>query len=164
MWTEKGFGMNDIFILIVIAVSWSLYFWMPKMYSRQVSVLIFLYSVTVAGIFDNSFGSKPFDFYDIMDGPAYTIMDVAVYFMYPPFGYFFLFLYQKLRVNVRYLLLFISIFTIISVGIEWFFYRMGVFHYKNGYSFIYSGCIYLVVQLLFIQFYHLVKKSPQPTN
>lgn len=75
MWVEKGFDSNDYFVLAAVMVSWGIYFYMPKIFSKQITVLIFLYTLTAAGIFDNSFGAPPFDFYDIMDGPAYTGMD-----------------------------------------------------------------------------------------
>jgi hypothetical protein len=137
---------------------------LPKIFSKQVTVLIFLYSLTAAGLLDNSLGAAPFDFYDIMDGPAYTVMDVVVYFLYPPFGYIFLLLYQKLKISNRFLILFISLFTLFSVIIEWVNNKMGVFHYKNGYSIIYSVCVYLVVQSTFILFFKLIKKNLPQTK
>jgi hypothetical protein len=164
MLTEKGFGLNDFFVIGAVLVSWTIYFLLPKIFSEQVTVLIFLYSVTAAGILDNSFGAAPFDFYDIMDGPAYTVMDVVVYFLYPPFGYIFLFIYQKLHISNRFLVLFILVFSVISFGFEWVNFKMGVFHYKSGYSIIYSVCVYLIVQPIFVLFFNLIKENPLQTK
>lgn len=156
-WTEKGFGLNDYIVIGVLIISWSLYFILPKIFSKQVTVLIFLYSMETASIMDNSFGAAPFDFYDIMDGAGYTGMDLMVYLLYPPFGYFFLYFYQKLKVRGRFSILFISIASLLSLCVEWFFYKMNMFQYKNGYQIIYSICVYLVIQSLQILFYRVIQ-------
>ncbi|WP_223587879.1 hypothetical protein [Neobacillus bataviensis] len=156
MLTEKGFGLNDYFVIAAVFFSWIIYYFLPKIFSKQFTVLIFLYSLTISGIFDNSFGATPFDLYDIMDGPAYTVMDILVYFLYPPAGYIFLFLYKKLRIRDQHLVLFIPIFTAFSLGIEWIYHKMGVFKYKDGYNIIYSICIYLFVQSILVLLYRFL--------
>lgn len=158
-WTEKGFDLNDYIVIAALVISWSAYFILPKIFSKQLTVLIFLYSMATASIMDNSFGAAPFDFYDIMDGPDYTVMDLFVYLLYPPFGYFFLYFYQKLEVKDPFSVLFISMGTLFSYYIEWFYYKMNVFQYKNGYQPIYSICIYLVIQSSLILFYRLIKEK-----
>lgn len=159
MWVDKAFDRNDYFVIAIVIVSWLIFFIMPKVFSKQVTVLIFLYTVTAAGVFDNSIGAVPFDFYDIMDGPAYSGMDVIVYLLYPPFGYFFLYLYHKFKVGGFYILLFISLWTAAAITIEWVYNKMGVFHYKNGNNIFYSICTYLVVQSLLVVYYHMIKEK-----
>ena len=159
MWTEKGFGLNDYFVIAAVIVSWVIYIFLPKIFSKQMIVFIFLYSLTIASIFDNSFGATPIDLYDIMDGPAYTVMDIPVYLLYPPAGYIFLFLYQKLQIRDHYLVFFIMASTSVSLGIEWIYHNLGVFHYKDEYNMIYSICIYLFVQSLFVLFYRILKPN-----
>ncbi|MEH7332960.1 hypothetical protein V7161_10005 [Neobacillus drentensis] len=156
LFTEKGFGLNDYIVITAVFSSWTIYYFLPKIFSKQFTVLIFLYSLTISGIFDNSFGATPFDLYDIMDGPAYTVMDILVYFLYPPAGYIFLFLYKKLRIRDQHLVLFILISTAFSIGIEWIYHKMGVFKYKDGYNITYSICIYLFVQSIFVIFYRFL--------
>lgn len=158
-WTEKDFGQNDFFVIAAVIISWSVFYFLPKIFSKQLIVLIFLFSLTISSIFDNSFGADPFDLYDIMDGPAYTGMDLVVYLLYPPAGYIFLFLYEKFQIPDRFLMLFIILFTAFSLGIEWIYHKMGVFHYKDGYSIVYSISIYLFVQSLFVLFYRFLKPN-----
>lgn len=159
MWTEKGFGLNDYFVLAVVIVSWAIFFFLPKIFSKQMIVLIFLYTLMTSSIFDNSFGATPIDLYDIMDGPAYTVMDIPVYFLYPPAGYIFLFFYQKLQIRDHYVIFFIIAATSVSLGVEWIYHKFGVFHYKGGYNIIYSVCIYLFIQSLFVLFYRFLNPN-----
>lgn len=161
MFAENKFDLNDYFVIIALFLSWGIYFFLPKVFSKQMTILIFLYSLTAAGLFDNSVGAAPFDFYDIMDGPAYTVMDVVVYFLYPPFSYLFLYLYKKHQIRDQYLVFFIASFTAAAIAVEWVFHKAGVFEYKNGNSIIYSICAYLFIQSLLIAVYRfLTIKEP----
>jgi hypothetical protein len=157
LWTEKGFGMNDYFVIGEIIVTWSIYFLLPKIFTKQFTILLFLYTLTLASILDNSFGLIPFDYYDIMDGPKYTGMDVIVYILYPPYGYFFLFFYKRLRISDQKIILYIVIATILSVCFEWINLKMGVYHYKNGYQIAYSFCLYLLIQSILIVYYRRIE-------
>ncbi|MFD2444240.1 hypothetical protein ACFSO7_09685 [Bacillus sp. CGMCC 1.16607] len=157
---ENSFGLNDYFILILIVVLWAIYFLLPIKFSKQVSILIGLYCITVSSVLDNTFGALAFDYYDIMDGPDYTIMDIAVYLIYPPFGLFFIYLFEKLRISRKTYLPFIFVCSLFSLGFEWFSHLMNVFEYKNGYGIRYSLFIYIIVQSLFIAFYKKIRKLP----
>jgi hypothetical protein len=156
MLVENKFDLNDYFVIFAVILSWGIFFFLPKVFSKQLTILIFLYSLTAAGLFDNSVGAEPFDFYDIMDGPAYTIMDVVVYFLYPPFSYLFLYLYKKYQIRDKYLVFFISSFTAAAIAVEWVCYKTGVFEYKNGNSIHYSVCAYLFIQSLLIVIYRFL--------
>jgi hypothetical protein len=156
-WTETGFDINDYCVLSGVIITWGIYFFIPKLFSKQFRVLIFLFSLTVASIMDNSFGVTPFDYYDIMDGPKYTGMDLVVYLLYPPYGYFFLYFYKKFCLSDTYIVFYISSATFISICYEWFLHNVGVFHYKNGYQIVYSICFYLFFQSILIIYYRLVE-------
>lgn len=156
-WTESGFGFNDYCLIGVILITWCVFFFLPKVFSKQFTVLIFLFGLTIPSIMDNSFGVAPFDYYDIMDGPKYTGMDLVVYLIYPPFGYFFLYFYKKFCTSDKYIVFFISLATIFSFCFEWINHKVGIFHYKHGYQIIYSICFYLLVQTILIVYYRLVE-------
>jgi hypothetical protein len=154
-WTEAGFGFNDYCLLGLIIITWGIFFYLPKLFSKQFTVLTFVYSITFPSIIDNSFGVTPFDFYDIMDGPKYTGMDLVVYLLYLPYGYIFLYFYKKFCLSDNYIVVFISIATIISLCFEWINHKMGIFHYKHGYQIIYSICFYLLSQSILIVYYRV---------
>ena len=156
-WTESGFGSNDYWLLALIIITWGVFFCLPKIFSSQFTIFIFVYSLTIPSIMDNSFGVVPFNYYDIMDGPKYTGMDLVVYLLYPPYGYLFLFFYKKFCIDDKHFVFFISIAAIASFCFEWVNHKMGVFHYKNGYQIIYSPSFYLISQTLLILYYRLVE-------
>jgi hypothetical protein len=156
-WTESGFGFNDYCLLGIIIITWGIFFFLPKIFSKQFTVLIFLYSLTVPSIIDNSFGIAPFDYYDIMDSPQYTGMDLVLYLLYPPYGYIFLYFYKKLCKSDKYIVLFISVATLVSFCFEWLNHKIGIFHYKHGYQIIYSICFYLITQTILIVYYRIVE-------
>jgi hypothetical protein len=153
---EDKFDLNDYFVIIAVLISWGIFFILPKILSKQVIILISLYSLTAAALFDNSMGAAPFDFYDIMDGPDYTVMDVVVYFLYPPFSYVFLFIYKKFQIRDQYLILFILCFTAAAIAVEWVYHKMKVFEYKNGNNIINSVCVYLMIQSVLVLFYRFL--------
>ncbi|MFP7296433.1 hypothetical protein [Neobacillus niacini] len=155
--TEKGFGMDDYFVIAAVIISWGSFIILPKIFSKQLIILIILFSLTVPSIMDNSFAVFPFDYYDILDGPEYTIMDLVVYLLYPPFGYFFLYFYKRLQIRIQNIFLYISAGAFLSVCFEWINHKLGVFHYKNGYQIIYSFCFYLVCQTILILYYQWIK-------
>jgi hypothetical protein len=143
---EKAFDLNDWTVIISILITWSTVFLLPRKFSVQYTVLVMLFGLTTASVFDNSLGASTFDYYNIMDGPAYTLMDGAVYLLYPPFAYFFAYIHRSLHINMVGNTLFILVWTLLSVFVENIFTLANVFTYKNGFNLYYSFCIYLVTQ------------------
>lgn len=156
---ERAFNQNDWFVVIMCLLLIGIIFFLPKRFTRPVTCLLLLYSVTVATILDNTIAAHLFDFYDIMDGPAYTFMDLVVYLLYAPFGYFFIYIYDRFQLTGRKAVIYVLLFSLFSLAFEWLCVRFGVFHYKMGYGMYYSYCIYLFVQTLTIFFYRYIALS-----
>ncbi|WP_456271885.1 hypothetical protein [Bacillus sp. AK031] len=154
---EKAFDLNDWTVLISILVIWAAVFLLPKKFSVQYTVLIMLFGLTAASVFDNSLGAAAFDYYNIMDGPAYTLMDGAVYLLYPPFSYFFAYIHRSFHINMLGNALFILAWSLLSVFVESIFTLANVFTYKNGFNLFYSFCIYLVTQSALLTFMKLLE-------
>lgn len=154
MWVEKAFDLNDWAVLSGVFVIWGTFLFIPKRFSKQTITLLMLYGLTSASVFDNSFAAYSLDFYDIMDGPKYTVMDFFVYFLYPPFGYFFLYFYKKFRIRSIGIIFYIFSCSLVATLLEFIFVKCNIFSYLNGYQLKYSFCVYLVVQsgLLFFCF------------
>ncbi|MDQ0246830.1 hypothetical protein J2S09_004434 [Bacillus fengqiuensis] len=159
MIVEKAFDINDWVVLVSIMVIWAIFCRLPKTFPRQTTVLIMLYGLTFASVLDNSFGAKAFDFYDIMDGPVYTVMDAFVYFLYPPFAYFFIYIYHLLKIKSRGIVLYIFLWSLLSILVESIYENTHVFTYKNGYSLFYSFCIYLTVQSGLLIFFRAINEK-----
>jgi hypothetical protein len=161
---ERAFDFNDWFLLSCIVFAYGLIYFMPKRWPPSVTALLFMFSSTVACIMDNSIGGHIFDLYDIMDGPAITVMDFVVYFLYAPFGYFFIYFYDWFGVKHMKTVGYITVFSILSVLFEWVCYRAGVFHYKDSYEISYSFCIYLFTQTCTLLFYHFIADRPAASS
>jgi len=157
---EKAFNLNDWFVLGSIAIAYLIITLLPKRFTKAQTVLIYIFCPTTAAMLDNSIGGHIFDFYDIMDGPAYTVMDFVVYFLYAPFGYFFLYFYERLHIHGLKTVVYILIWTFVAVGFESLCWICGVFHYKHGYGIEYSFCVYLGSQTATVLFYHFIADRP----
>lgn len=158
--TEHAFDLNDWFILGCIAVTYTCIYFMPKRLSRSTTLLLFLFSATSACMLDNSIGGHIFDLYDIMDGPAYTVMDFSLYFLYAPFGYFFIYFYDRLRIHGLKTIGYIFIWSLFALMFEMLCAQVGIFHYKDSYLVYYSFCIYLLFQSATVFFYQFITKIP----
>jgi hypothetical protein len=116
------------------------------------------YGIVLASLFDNTIGAAPFDYYDIMDGPKYTIMDVVAYFVYGPFGYLLIYILEKLKIRGKRVIFYVILWTLFGVAFEWVNVIMGIFSYKNGYQLVYSIPIYLIVQTFLLFLYKYLKR------
>jgi hypothetical protein len=153
---EKAFDLNDYFLFALILIGFGLVYKMPKRFPRSVTILILLFCSTVACVLDNSLGGNLIDLYDIMDGPKYAIMDFFLYFFYPPYGYFFVYYYDRWKVKGFWTLLYITGCSLLAIAVEWGCVKAGIFHYKKGYFINYSFCIYLTTQTMTIFFYQYI--------
>ncbi|MCY9660151.1 hypothetical protein P5G65_03725 [Paenibacillus chondroitinus] len=156
---EKAFDLNDWFVIGCIALSYLIIYLLPKRFTGSVTLLLFLFSSTMACMLDNSIGGHIFDLYDIMDGPAYTVMDFAVYFLYAPFGYFFIYFYDRFQFKGIKTVGYILLCSCMSIGFEWICTLVGVFHYKDSYGIHYSFVIYLLSQSATLSFYHFIRRE-----
>jgi hypothetical protein len=157
---EGQFNTNDFFILSAIVILYFIIYLLPKLFlKKSTSFLLIFYGITVATIFDNSIGAHVFDYYDIMDGKKYTIMDVVAYLVYGPFGYFFIYLYEKYKIKGHWILIYVLTWTIVSLLFELLNVHLGVFTYKNGYKWYFSIPIYLYVQLILLYLYKFMIKE-----
>lgn len=164
---EKAFDANDWFVLASIAVTYTIVFLLPKRFPTSVTLLLFLFCSTAACTLDNSIGGHIFDLYDIMDGPAYTIMDFVVYFLYAPFGYFFIYFYDLFKLQGMQTVVYIMLFSLLAVCFEWVSSLFNVFNYKDAYSVSYSYCIYLLSQTGIVTFYRYIagrRSEPEATK
>ncbi|WP_261300548.1 hypothetical protein [Paenibacillus andongensis] len=156
---ENKFDFNDYFLLSNIAIVYGIVYFMPKRFSNSTSLPLFIYGSTLACMLDNSIGGGIFDLYDIMDGPEYSVMDFVVYFLYAPFGYFFIYFYELFHLKGMKTVVYIVLFSLLSVAFEWLYLLAGVFHYKDSYLIYYSYCIYLFSESSLLLFYRFISKT-----
>ncbi|TYS18468.1 hypothetical protein FZC78_02710 [Rossellomorea vietnamensis] len=154
---EERFGLNDIFVISLIIVLYGLIFTIKSPFrNRMISFLLIMWGIVVAGLFDNTLGASPYDYYDIMDGEKYTDMDLVAYLLYGPFGYFFIYIMEKWKIKNIRLLLYILAWSLMGIAFEYVNVKVGVFIYKNGYELFFSFPIYLFTQTALVYFYKFI--------
>lgn len=157
------FDSNEWFILASLFISIVIFIVLPKRFPHTLTILILLYCMFVPKLLDTIIGTKPFDFYDINDSPKYEIFDLLTWFTYIPFGYFFLYFYDKWHVTGFMILIYVVTWSGLAVGIEWLALKMDVFTFLKWQS-IYSLPMYLVVQCSYILFFLQIKRFFFKTN
>jgi hypothetical protein len=108
-------------------------------------------------VFDTVIGTKPFDFYDINDSPKYEVFDLLNFFLYAPFGYLFLYFFDRWNIRGFSILIYIVLGSGIAVGFEWLGVKAHVFTF-SGWRSSYSFLVYLIVQSVFVVFYLWMKR------
>ncbi|MGM8215356.1 hypothetical protein ACLIA0_07240 [Bacillaceae bacterium W0354] len=151
----KSFDANEWFVIISLIVSYYILWLFRKKMKTSHIILIILYSATIARIADHSLAGPPIDGYDLMDTGKFELFDGLTYFLYGPFGFFFISIFQKLNVKGLSVLFYILVWATISVFYEWITVLFGVFTFTDWKS-IYSFPIYLFTQSLTLLFYYFV--------
>jgi hypothetical protein len=108
--------------------------------------------------FDHTLSVLPISFYDLNDSSRFELADFLSHFMYGAYSYLFFYLYDYFHIKLRYSLIYILTWTLMSVGWEQLSVVFGVFHYQHGYNVFYSFMIYLLVQSIWVSFYYVILK------
>ena len=154
----RDFDQNEWYIIISAIILVLLLYKLPKRFPGSVTVLLLLFTVSVARVADHLLAGPHKDFYDIMDTGKYELFDLFSYIPYAPFGYLFIYFYDKYRLNGLLLALYIVCCSIGGIIVEWLVSTsyIGFLQYKNWNEF-YSLPVYLIVQPLTILFFKLVR-------
>lgn len=154
----RDFDQNEWYIIISAIILVLLLHKLPKRFPGSVTVLLLLFTVSVARVTDHLLAGPHKDFYDIMDTGKYELFDLFSYIPYAPFGYLFIYFYDKHRLNGLLLALYIVCCSIGGIIVEWLVSTsyIGFLQYKNWNVFN-SLPVYLIVQPLTILFFKLVK-------
>lgn len=159
----KSFDANEWFIIVGLIVGYTMIILLRKRFPTMIFVLVFLFSITVAKLFDATLGVPPFELYDINDWPKLDLMDILIHLLYPPFAYLFVYLYDMWRIRGIYVLVYILLFTSFGVALEWFGTLCGVYHYKE-WNLLYSFTVYMCNQILLLLFFRMLMNHYQETK
>ncbi|OZQ91437.1 hypothetical protein [Paenibacillus sp. VTT E-133291] len=149
------FDQNEWFIILnsVLGYSWLLF--VPKRYPHVISVLVILFTVTVAIMMDHTIATPPLDLYDINDLKKYELFDVITYFMYTPYALLSVYLYDKFNPTGLYFTAYVMMWSLLSVGFEWLAVILNVFKF-NGWTMLYSFSFYLFATTLHLKFFQFI--------
>ncbi|NMD68657.1 hypothetical protein HHO41_00040 [Bacillus sp. DNRA2] len=159
LWEQ--FDKNEIYILVMLALSYAAIFLFPKILPRDITILFLVWGFANSTLFDFTIGGGLLDFYRVNDSNRYELTDLLTYFLFATFGYFFIYFYEKFRINQKRFIFYILGWTIIGLMMEKVSGWMGVTHYQHGYKIYYSIVVFLIVQTTTGLYYQLLKPSKQ---
>jgi len=140
------FNLNEISLIIFNIIGYLLVFILPKRLSREVSCLSMLCGLSTGLLFDFTIGGGILDFYRQNDTNHYELFDVFYYSLFVPFGYFFMYFYDRLHINKRTFIYYITTWSLVAMAVQWVFTLLHVLTYQHHYKLIYSLPIFLVTQ------------------
>ncbi|MDD9271094.1 hypothetical protein ACFPES_29010 [Paenibacillus sp. GCM10023248] len=158
LYPPERFDLNEWFTLISLAVTLIIAFLLPKRFSPAAITVYCVFTVFLSQSVDSLIAVKPFDLYDVSDSSKYEIIDAVIYYVnYPPYTYFFMYFYDKWQLKGVWRVLYVVLYSGLSVFFEWLAVLCGVFKFK-GWKLGYSPFVYVVVFVMYILVYHLTRK------
>lgn len=154
----ERFDANEWFIIIVCLAAFGCIWILPKRFPRSMALLMFLASLILAKLFDTVLVLPAFHAYYVNDLKKVEWFDMLLYFLYMPFGYLFLYAYDRLHPKAVGIAAMVLLTSLIAVLFEWVTVALGVFHY-TGWKNYYSLPVYIVVQSLYIILFEHMKKA-----
>ncbi|WP_404429852.1 hypothetical protein [Sutcliffiella horikoshii] len=152
------FNSNEWFIIISLFAGYALIFFLPKRFPLPLSLLFIIIGINSGIVFDHTISIPPFDFYDVNDSSYFELFDFLSYIQYGPYGYLFFYLHSYLKIKGYFNMLYIVVWSIIAMFTEGIATYLGVFHYKEGYVFIYSYPFYFYIQTITLILYLYIMK------
>lgn len=153
---DHSFNQNEWFIIIVLVLGYIAVF-ITNHFSFKIKAFLLVYGIYVGFFFDHTISVGPFNFYDVNDSSGFQLLDILSYFMYGPFSYFFIYIWEKFNVKRKYSFLYITCWSLVSIMVEGFAHYLGVYHYRGHYKIYYSFCTYPVVQWILLKTYTKIK-------
>lgn len=150
---DTSFNANEWAVMIGLCIGLVLVFVLPKRFPTRASFVFFMCGVYSGFLFDNSLSIDPFHLYTTNDSSLYEAMDYILYFAYGPISYLFFYLLDYIGPKSKVIPLYLFIWMLGVMGLEWTGTLCGVFHYRHGYKIAYSMPIYLVTFCLWLILY-----------
>lgn len=154
---DSRFNANEWFVVIGLVVGYTAIFLLPRQFPPKHAILYALYGVFGGFFCDHTLSVSPFNIYDVNDTSNFQIMDFLSYLMYAPFGYVFMYVYERLRIKPKWIPVYILAWSLVSVCIESLTVQLGVFHYKKQYRLGYSFPIYVFFQSVQMAMYYAIQ-------
>ncbi|WML39281.1 hypothetical protein RCG19_19170 [Neobacillus sp. OS1-2] len=160
---DHHFNGNEWFVIGMIIGGLGLIYFLPKMYPLLTTLFFLLMGPYLGLVFDHTLAVLPLDLYDVGDSPGYSLFDLLSYTMYAPFGYIFIYFYEKLYIKGQATVIYIIIWSLMAILLEWMCVKVGIFRYKNGYKLFYSIPVYFFVEslllLLYLKFFKIKPRN-----
>jgi hypothetical protein len=154
----ETFDQNEWFVLISLFLSFLVIILLPKRMPLSIIILMMIFATTVARLADHLLATPRHDLYNIMDSGKFDFFDLLLYFVYAPFGYIFVYVYERLKVKGYWTIIYIYLWSIFGAFFEWVAVQFKVFEY-HGWELKYSFTFYVCTQALTLLFYGYLRKN-----
>jgi hypothetical protein len=148
---------NTLFTLFCLVLSYGFMWLLPSNMPKSVSIIMMLFSLVTAKSLDTSIGVPPFDLYNTNIYPYFDLADILTWCLYPVFGYFFAYYYNRFRIHGIMIPVYILCCSLIGTAYESLNVYFDVFQYRH-WKLSYSFCVYLIVQTLCVLVFTKLKK------
>jgi hypothetical protein len=150
---------NELFVVLSFITAMLLIKKLPSLkLPISLVILICLFSANLARIPDSMLAAPSLDLYDIMFSEKFNLFDFFTYLLYCPFGYLFVYFYEKGNFKGYRIIWYILLTSCGGTLYEWIAHLFGVFEYKK-WDIRFSFAVYLFVQPLTLLFYEWIKNS-----
>lgn len=155
---DNQFNQNEWFIIILTLVAYAIAYLLPRRFPKLISAVFILYGIFLGQFIDHTLGLNPFEFYDVNDSSYFEFFDLLSYVMYGPFSYFIPYFFDKFRLKRQHIILYIVVWSLIALGLEWVGIQMEVYHYEKGWHIQYSFPSYLAINSILMALYYKLYK------
>ncbi|AZU64042.1 hypothetical protein [Neobacillus mesonae] len=149
---------NEWFILISLLITYAIIFLLPKRFPHSVTLIMLLFSMTYAHVIDHILAGISIDLYDINDVEKYEWFDLIAWFLYPPFGYIFIYFFDRWSVRGTKIFWYILVWAGISLSVEFISLKFDLFTFKE-WKLAYSFPVYLMTLSIYLLFFIFIKNS-----
>lgn len=150
---------NELFVILSFIIVMLIIKKLPSLkIPNSLVILICLFSANLARISDSMLAAPNLDLYDIMISGRFNLFDFFTYLLYCPFGYLFVYFYEKWSLKGYKIIWYIVLTSSVGTMYEWVAHLFGVFEYKN-WNIRFSFTVYLLVQPLTLLFYEWMKNT-----
>lgn len=160
----EHFDRNEWYVLIMLVLSFGAVILLPKRLPRHLLILSLVWGSASAMLMDFTIGGGLMDYYRVNDSNRLELTDLLTYLMFAPFGYFFIYFYEWLRIRKTTLVYYILAWTVVGFGVQAISEWMKMTEYQRGYKAEYNIPIFLVVQTITGLFYAYLKAHPEKTK
>jgi len=154
----ERFDSNEWFVLIMLVLAYAAVWRLPKRVPTSWMLLALLWGFASSSVFDFTIGGGLLDYYKVNDTNRYELMDLFTYILFAPFGYFFIYGYELLRITRRTLILYIAGWAIVGMLFQWAAELAGATDYQHGYQLSYNLVAFLVTQSITGMFYAYMRE------
>ncbi|MRX73457.1 hypothetical protein GJU40_15035 [Bacillus lacus] len=162
MWEQ--FDHNEVWLLVMNGIAYFILYLIRNRFSHSTLILSLLWGLSIGTIFDFTLGGGLMDFYRVNDLDRYEGGDVLYYLLFAPFGYFYLYFSEVLKVRGKGVILYILSWALIGLFMQWLFTLTDILTLQRGYKLTYSFPVFLVTQSLTALFIQSLKSKKRKNN